>query len=410
MTTATNSIYMVTMSAPTNIAVIKYWGKADTHYNTPINSSLSVTLDQTELRAITTIAVSKQFTKDRFWLNGVEEDELLHSPRFRACIEGVQKLAQDHYDAQGNLIYSKEDWKHLHLHISSYNTFPTAAGLASSAAGYAALVAALCQLYHAVETFPGEFSTIARQGSGSACRSMYGGIVAWRQGTPKQEWRDSKAEPVLEDWPQLRALLLVVSDSKKDTSSTTGMQTSVQTSMLLQYRAQHIVPARLQAMEQACHARDFGTFAQLTMQDSNQFHATCLDTYPPIFYMNDISRQIVRIVTVYNSWAGELRAAYTFDAGPNAVIYCLEQHQQHLAALLCHYFPIPKGALSGLDTSSMALEESLLQACNETGRIPRMGDVQTMYATKPGPGPLVVTDVCNLDPETGLNCYVPSLK
>lgn len=397
---------MVTMSAPTNIAVIKYWGKANVQYNTPLNSSLSVTLDQTELRAVTTVAVSKQFTHDRFWLNGIEETP---NARFRACVEGIQALAQDHYDSDGKLVYSKQDWKHLHLHVSSYNTFPTAAGLASSAAGYAALVAALCQLYHAVETFPGQFSTIARQGSGSACRSLYGGIVAWRKGSAEHEWQDSKAEQVLNDWPQLRALLLVVSDVKKDTSSTTGMQTSVQTSLLLKHRAEHIVPARMQAMEEACLGHDFATFAQITMQESNQFHATCLDTYPPIFYMNDTSRDIVRILTAYNAWAGELRAAYTFDAGPNAVVYCLEQHVTHLAALLCHYFPVPKDIIMG-STDTIELEESLLEACNQTGRrvlLPKVGDVQTMYLTKPGPGPQVVTDVCNLDPQTGLNCYVP---
>lgn len=407
--TKQDTIYMVTMSAPTNIAVIKYWGKASVEYNTPLNSSLSVTLDQSELRAVTTVAVSKQFTKNRFWLNGIEDDNIRQNKRFLACLEGIQALAQDHYDEENNLVYSKEEWKQLHVHVSSYNTFPTAAGLASSAAGYAALVAALCELYHAVETFPGQFSTIARQGSGSACRSMYGGIVAWRKGSPEQHWQDSKAEQVLEDWPQLRALLLVVSDRKKDTSSTTGMQTSVETSLLLKHRAECIVPERMQAMEEACSKHDFATFAQITMQESNQFHATCLDTYPPIFYMNDISRDIIRIVTAYNAWAGECRAAYTFDAGPNAVIYCLDTHVTHLAALFGHYFPV--SSTTSLDIASvLPLEETLLQACNATGRIPREGDVQTMYVTKPGPGPQPVTDVCNLDPHTGLNCYHPMSK
>ena len=61
------------------------------------------------------------------------------------------------------------------------------------------------------------------------------------------------------------------------------------------------------------------------MQDSNQFHAVCQDTYPPIFYMNDMSKSIIRLVHVINTYFGSIKAAYTFDAGPNAVIYTLEK-------------------------------------------------------------------------------------
>lgn len=61
------------------------------------------------------------------------------------------------------------------------------------------------------------------------------------------------------------------------------------------------------------------------MQDSNQFHAVCQDTYPPIFYMNDMSKSIIRLVHVINAFYGSIKAAYTFDAGPNAVIYCLDE-------------------------------------------------------------------------------------
>ncbi|CAM9936798.1 unnamed protein product [Laminaria digitata] len=68
------------------------------------------------------------------------------------------------------------------------------------------------------------------------------------------------------------------------------MSTSVQTSPLLGFRAKEVVEPRLAEMEKAYLEKDFETFGKLTMQDSNQFHATCLDTYPPIFYMNDVSR------------------------------------------------------------------------------------------------------------------------
>lgn len=103
------------------------------------------------------------------------------------------------------------------------------------------------------------------------------------------------------------------------------METSRKTSLLLQHRATHIVQQRLDEIEQAYLAKDFETFGRITMQDSNQFHAVCLDTYPPIFYMNDVSKSIIKLVHAFNEQAGRVCAAYTFDAGPNAVIYTLDE-------------------------------------------------------------------------------------
>ena len=117
----------------------------------------------------------------------------------------------------------------------SANNFPTAAGLASSAAGYAALAYALGQLHAVEESYPGELSAIARQGSGSACRSLAGGFVAWDMGA-KADGSDSVARQVApaDHWPELDVLILVVSDAKKTVSSTSGMDTSVKTSAPLQ--------------------------------------------------------------------------------------------------------------------------------------------------------------------------------
>lgn len=408
------TIYQATVSAPTNIAVIKYWGKADSNFNTPINSSVSVTLDQADLRAVTTVAASKEFTQDRLWLNGEEDEEAATNKRFRACIDGVKELATDKLDENGDVLVSKADWKMMKIHVSSYNTFPTAAGLASSAAGYAALVAGLAELMQAKEEFQGQLSTIARQGSGSACRSLYGGFVAWRMGSPP-EWIDSKAEQIADEthWPEIRAIIMVVSDQKKDTSSTAGMSTSVKTSPLLQHRATNVVPQRMQDMENAWLNKDFETFAKLTMQDSNQFHATCMDTYPPIFYMNDISRNIIRIITSYNAWAGEIRAAYTFDAGPNAVLYVQEKDAVEVGSLMLHYFPSSAALHSYVNNpefaeqiTSHALEPNLIEACDKTGRAVIPDDVKMIYLTKAGPGPQVLDSMeSNLDTATGLNIY-----
>lgn len=171
-----------------------------------------------------------------------------------------------------------------------------------------------------------------------------GGFVAWMQGT-RPDGCDSLAVQVAprEHWPDLHALVVVVSDDKKGTSSTAGMQRTVETSELLQHRIKNVVPVRMAAISDAIKAKDFDVFAQITMQDSNQFHAVALDTNPPIFYMNDVSRSIVGLIVEYNRVSvmagGKLRAAYTFDAGPNAVIYALQENIPEIVNLLVAYFP-----------------------------------------------------------------------
>lgn len=408
MTSNGEKIHVATVTAPTNIACIKYWGKANVKLNTPLNSSLSATISQDYLRAVTTASASCSFTSHRLWLNGIEED-ITTSKRFKACLDGVLKLAGDKVDDNGYAIVKKEEWKNMHVHISSYNTFPTAAGLASSAAGYAALVAALSSLFCAKETFDGELSTIARQGSGSACRSLYGGFVAWEKGSNDNDTgSDSMAVQIANEnhWPEFRALILVVSDIKKETSSTTGMQTSVATSSLIKHRAEQIVPTRMKEITKAILSKDFKTFAEITMKESNQFHATCLDTYPPIFYLNSVSKSIISLVHLYNDWAGDVRVAYTFDAGPNAVLYTLDKYYLEICALIKYCFLGDDHSLfvpSTIDLPS-SLDPTLLKAVDKL-----KGDgVKKVYVTKCGEGPITLKEEDSLiDLKTGLNLYNP---
>jgi len=219
----------------------------------------------------------------------------------------------------------------MKLKLVSENNFPTAAGLASSAAGFAALVRATADLYELAST-PTELSRIARQGSGSACRSLFGGYTAWEMGH-QADGSDSEAREVAAatHWPGMRAVILVASAAKKAVGSTAGMQATVATSALFATRATALVPERMAKMTDAIRDRDFKAFAELTMRDSNNFHACCLDTAPPIFYLNDTSRAAIRAVEAINAAAGAPVAAYTFDAGPNAVIFYLEENEKAVA-------------------------------------------------------------------------------
>uniref|UniRef100_H2VB93 Diphosphomevalonate decarboxylase n=2 Tax=Takifugu rubripes TaxID=31033 RepID=H2VB93_TAKRU len=376
---------IVTCTAPVNIAVIKYWGKRNEELILPINSSLSVTLHQDQLKTTTTVVASKSFQEDRIWLNGKEED--ISHPRLQSCLREVRRLARKRRN-DGNPSLDSAVLSHK-VHICSVNNFPTAAGLASSAAGFACLVYTLARVF-GVE---GELSAIARQGSGSACRSMYGGFVQWLMGQ-KEDGKDSVAQQVEPEshWPELRILVLVASAEKKPVGSTSGMQTSVETSALLKHRAESVVPGRMAEMIEAIGRRDFATFAELTMKDSNQFHATCLDTYPPIFYLSSVSQQVINLVHRYNRHYGETRVSYTFDAGPNAVIFTLKQHVPEFLQVVQHFFPPETNGghfIRGLPVKRVFLPDELKQSI---GLQPMDNGISYVISTKAGPGPCVVDD------------------
>lgn len=373
----------VTCTAPVNIAVIKYWGKRDEELILPINSSLSVTLHQDQLKTTTTAVISKDFTEDRIWLNGREED--IGQQRIQACLREIRRLARKRRSGD------EEDPLPLSLnykvHVASVNNFPTAAGLASSASGYACLAYALARVY-GVES---DLSEVARRGSGSACRSLYGGFVEWQMGE-QADGKDSVAWQVAPEshWPELRVLILVVSAEKKLTGSTVGMQTSVETSPLLRFRAEAVVPARMAEMIRYVKERNFQDFGELTMKDSNQFHATCLDTFPPISYLNDISRRIIHLVHRFNAHHGQTKVAYTFDAGPNAVIFTLDDTVAEFVAAVRHSFPPESNGdkfLKGLPVKSGPLSDELKAAL---GMDPTPGGIKYIIATQVGPGPQIL--------------------
>ncbi|EMR10307.1 diphosphomevalonate decarboxylase [Pneumocystis murina B123] len=359
------------VKAPVNIAVIKYWGKRDKELNLPMNGSLSVTLSISKLYTLTSVACCREFEKDRFWLNGKEEKDL--SERMKTCLSLLRSLRYSKESKDSKLERLSEQY----LHIVSENNFPTAAGLASSASGYAALIKGIAELYE-LDQSSEELSCIARQGSGSACRSLMGGFVLWKMGVLK-DGSDSFAEQIASksQWEDLRILIIIVSSSSKKVSSTKGMQATVLTSNLFQYRIKH-VDFYIKKMENAIKHKDFESFAQLTMKDSNQFHATCLDTFPPVFYLNDISTSLIQLVHEINRLSKKTIAAYTFDAGPNAVIYFLKENEDLLLGTL-------HDCLSTVDGWSYKYNDIKLNISNDYF-FPIYGKVNKVIITEIGDG------------------------
>ncbi|MCV2423750.1 diphosphomevalonate decarboxylase, partial [Paucibacter sp. DJ4R-1] len=292
--------------------------------------------------------------------------------------------------------------------------------LASSAAGFACLTFALAKLMNVKED-QGQLSAIARQGSGSACRSLFGGFVKWEMGK-NEDGCDSKAVQLADEkhWDDLVILIAVVSSRQKETSSTSGMRDSVETSLLLKHRAENIVPKRIHQMEEAIKNRDFPKFANLTCADSNQFHAVCMDTYPPIFYMNDTSHRIISLVEKWNRAEGTPQVAYTFDAGPNAVLIARNRDvAAKLLQRLLFFFP----PSNGVDLNSYIIgDKKILKEAgiNNTDDIKSLipppeakdnttsqkysEDVSYFICTRPGKGPVLLSEESQalLHPQTGL--------
>ncbi|KRX14991.1 Diphosphomevalonate decarboxylase [Trichinella nelsoni] len=309
--------HSVHVRAPVNLALVKYWGKKDEREMLPLNDSLSMNIN--ELFVDTRVTISDG-SNDRVVLNGKEIVGVQFS-RFKRCFDEARRI--------GGI-------KQCFV-VQSESLFPVSAGLASSSAGFAAIAFAIGKMLNwDVDTM----SHVARLGSGSACRGVYPGFVHWMAELAQSNDTRNKCEVVAlpEHWPELTVIVLIGSDEAKQWSSTDGMRRSVATSKLLKYRAECCVPERINNVRRAIQARDFSKLAVEVMRDSCQLHAICLDTYPPLLYLTEFSRQVMLMVHHYNEVCDRLKVAYSFDAGSNCFLLCLESEVEHLLAYVCHYF------------------------------------------------------------------------
>ncbi len=329
---------VITFEATPNIAVIKYWGKRNAELILPTNSSISMTLDSLKTR--TSILFDEVFEKDELWLNG-EKIDLDFNKEYKQRLKQldvVREKAGINYKAR----------------IVSINGFPTAAGFASSASGLAALACAAGKAA-GLEINSRELSILARLGSGSACRSVLGGFVEWQKGE-KADGSDSYAIQLADEkhWSEMRVISAILSEEKKKISSRAGMQQTVETSELFKKRLEYL-PKAINAMQNAIQNKNFEQFALLAMADSDNMHACMADTNPPIYYMNEASKKIVKEVVNLNS--NKTIAAYTFDAGPNCHIYTLEENAREVIQML-----------------------------------ENVPEVKKIYVSKPGKGPIEIKD------------------
>ena len=230
----------------------------------------------------------------------------------------------------------------MKIRVVSVNNFPTASGVASSSSGLSWLAMWLAKIY-GWELDRMEISRLARMGSGSACRSLFGGFVMWERGFSNFDEVENEKEKVdlkstaiqLFDehhWPDLWWVICVADDRRKDVPSTDGMQRTVETSELLKWREKHVVPTHIEKLKIALSNKNWSDLTTIIMKESNSLHSVWLDTYPPIFYMNETTKSIISLVHELNENHSEPLAAYTVDAGAN---WFLITKQAYVETLLC---------------------------------------------------------------------------
>lgn len=323
-----NNISITYECAP-NIALIKYWGKSNEELIIPLNGSISITLDANVLSSRTTLVLIKSNSRKIYVTLNKATQEINDGDLIRTPDDLInRKRLFTMLDKVRNYCGLAKPFEY-EVRICSSNNFPTACGMASSASGFACLAHCLAKAYD----YKGDVSELARLGSGSACRSCFGGFVKWNTAADSADSVSKVLFPA-EHWPEMNIIALILEDGKKDVSSTHGMKDTVLTSQLLPHRVKIVEEQRLKMMEQFIQDKNFDLFAKLVMQDSNSFHAVCLDTYPPLFYLNDKSKEIIQLINEYNKTGSDIKVAYSFDAGPNCFLFVLDKHVNELMFLL----------------------------------------------------------------------------
>lgn len=300
------AIIRATAEANPNMAIVKYWGKRDEALVLPQAGSVSVTLDDA-LKTRTTVMFSDKLAEDEVWINGKRLQTPEELEKALAQLDSARELAK----------------KRLRAKVVSRANTPVAGGLAGSAAGLCALAAASAEALGLVLDAKG-LSILSRIGSGSACRSVFGGFAEWLRGN-KPDGTDSYAVQIAGEshWPAFRAVVGIAESSEKKVKSRAGMRQTVATSELYKMRLE-LLPQAIHDAKKAILERNAENLFEIAMRDSNNMHATMLDTWPPIMYLNDTSREVIYAVHELNK--DGIKAGYSFDAGPNPVIFTLEKY------------------------------------------------------------------------------------
>lgn len=287
-----------TAIAPSNIAFTKYWGKKDEVLRLPENGSIAMCLSN--LLTSTTVEFSEKFKKDTVVINGeVEEGE---ENRVIKHLDRVRKLANIDLKAK----------------VVSNNNFPTGTGLSSSASGFAALSLAASKAA-GLNLSEKELSILARQGSGSACRSIPDGIVEWVDGDTSETSYAKTIFPV-NHW-KLIDLVAVVNEGRKEISTTKGMG-EARSSIFMPVRVANM-RAKNTLLKKLIKERNFREFGELIEAEALEFHSVVLTQKPSIIYWTPSTVKLMKLV---QKWRKEgLEVYFTINTGQDVHLICQQK-------------------------------------------------------------------------------------
>lgn len=329
-----NSILKATSKAHSNIALIKYWGKRDSVLNLPAVGSISITLR--EMFTVTTVTFDKERKNDRLVINDRETDQ------------GERERVSNFL----NLIRQKIKLS-ASAEVISHNNFPTGAGLASSASAFASLaLAATAAAGISLDRIA--LSQLARRGSGSAPRSIFGGFVEMKKGERKDGSDAVAVQLADENYWNIRLLIAITTAEKKKMGSTEGMNLTAETSPYYpQWSASS--PHDLKEMRQAILGKDFEKLGELSELNCLKMHAVMMTANPGLIYWNGATLDCVHAVREMRK--SGIPVYFTIDAGPQVKAICLEQDVDIIQKQLQNLSGVKKIISTGLGPGASLLEE-----------------------------------------------------
>jgi diphosphomevalonate decarboxylase len=310
--------------APSNIALVKYWGKRTGQL--PVNGSISITLDQ----SFTTTWLS--FRKKAGAGHSIDMEYFFHG---NTQLKFSEKIAGYLNTLQPELPFLTD----YQMVFNSENSFPHSAGIASSASSMAALALCLLSMEELVTgkklpsaDFFRRASALARQGSGSASRSVYGGIVSWGKISSIEDSSDEYATPfLLPSDSRLRLLrdsILVVSPEEKALSSSAGHASMISHP----FREGRIEQANchVNKMTEAIRGNNFRTIAEISEKESLALHALLLSSASGVILLKPNTLRIIEEIVQFRK-STNLDLFFSIDAGPNVhLIYYEDQKEMIL--------------------------------------------------------------------------------
>lgn len=289
-----------TAKAHSNIAFVKYWGRKDEELRIPTNGSISMNLSN--LFTTTTVEFSSIYTSDEILIKDEQN-------------ENTDKRVTTHLDKVRKLVHSS-----LKAKVVSENNFPSSTGLSSSASGMAALTLAAMQSI-GLSLPEKELSILARQGSGSASRSIPNGFVEWMNGNTSDTSFSQSIFPA-NHW-DIVDIVVVVSKEKKDVATSEG-QKRVESSIFFQTRLSHI-NEKIITCKKLIKERNFSEFGKLIEMEALELHAIMLTSWPPLIYWLPQSIHIMKSV---QKWRAEgLDVYFTVNTGQDIHVICQKKDE-----------------------------------------------------------------------------------